>query len=312
MKATPKENGDRVAEQMMLKFGEGKHAVFRSTSPVVTRNAPKAKEVENCQYTSVPMERRLKLFFEQLFLLIRLSIYGGVLDMFAEHKSIHVRKERTCCGRTLWPIVCADKFADEKHFTLLTDDPVQEDLLQQYQERVERHSPQNRVFKFMYWCRISDIGWCRTVLHDKKHRIILTIYRVSGMSWVHFSRKWKIWPERLDCEGTQIGPVLEVTNKYLQGKYEVKIRIESVNEDNSDSWVRISHGLNKLVTNLNKKDQDDNEQEPSSSKNFWWMQVIFQADERPKQQHKDVLLPAHPQELYLLVSDFGPMLNHKK
>ena len=36
------------------------------------------------------------------------------------------------------------------------------------------------------------------------------------------------------------------------------IRIESVNKDNFHSWVRISHGLNKLVTNLN-----DNEQETS-------------------------------------------------
>ena len=30
------------------------------------------------------------------------------------------------------------------------------------------------------------------------------------------------------------------------------------------------------------------------------MQVILQADQRPKQNHKDVLLPAHPQKLYLL------------
>ena len=41
------------------------------------------------------------------------------------------------------------------------------------------------------------------------------------------------------------------------------IRIKSVNKDNSHSWVRISHGLNKLVTNLNNKEQDDNEQETS-------------------------------------------------
>ena len=39
----------------------------------------------------------------------------------------------------------------------------------------------------------------------------------------------------------------------------------SVNKDNSHSKVRISHGLNKLVTNLNKKDQDDNEQETSAT-----------------------------------------------
>ena len=43
----------------------------------------------------------------------------------------------------------------------------------------------------------------------------------------------------------------------------MEIRIESMNKGNSHSWVRISHGLNKLVTNLNNKDQDDNEQETS-------------------------------------------------
>ena len=37
---------------------------------------------------------------------------------------------------------------------------------------------------------------------------------------------------------TKIGPVLEVTKSYLQGKYGVEIRIESVNKDNSHSWVR--------------------------------------------------------------------------
>ena len=35
----------------------------------------------------------------------------------------------------------------------------------------------------------------------------------------------------------------------------------SLNKDHSHSWLRISHDLNKLVTNLNNKEQDDNEQE---------------------------------------------------
>ena len=47
-----------------------------------------------------------------------------------------------------------------------------------------------------------------------------------------------------------LGPVLEVTTSNLQDFYGVEIRIESVNKDNSHSWVRISHGLNKLVTDL--------------------------------------------------------------
>ena len=58
---------------------------------------------------------------------------------------------------------------------------------------------------------------------------------------------------------TKIGPVFEVTTSYLQGKYGVEIRIEYVNKDNSHSWVRISHGLNELVTDLSDKEYDDNE-----------------------------------------------------
>ena len=57
--------------------------------------------------------------------------------------------------------------------------------------------------------------------------------------------------------------MIEATTCCLQGKYEAEVRIESVNKDNSHSWVRISHGLKKLVTNLNNKEQDDNEQETS-------------------------------------------------
>ena len=43
----------------------------------------------------------------------------------------------------------------------------------------------------------------------------------------------------------------------------MEIRIESVNKDNSHSWVRISQGLHKLVKDLSNKEDDDNEQETS-------------------------------------------------
>ena len=41
------------------------------------------------------------------------------------------------------------------------------------------------------------------------------------------------------------------------------------------------------------------------------MRLILQADQWPKQNHKDAILPAHPQELYLLVRELGLILNHK-
>ena len=39
----------------------------------------------------------------------------------------------------------------------------------------------------------------------------------------------------------------------------VDIRIESVNKDNSHSWVRISHGLNELVTYLSNNEHETSE-----------------------------------------------------
>ena len=41
------------------------------------------------------------------------------------------------------------------------------------------------------------------------------------------------------------------------------------------------------------------------------MQVILHADQRPKQSHNNEILPAHPQELYLLGKELGPMLNQE-
>ena len=55
---------------------------------------------------------------------------------------------------------------------------------------------------------------------------------------------------------TKIGPVLEVTTCCLQSKYGVEIRVMSLSKDTSHSWVRIFHGLNKLVMNLNNNEQD--------------------------------------------------------
>ena len=45
----------------------------------------------------------------------------------------------------------------------------------------------------------------------------------------------------------RIGPVLEVTTSFQHFKYGIEIRIWSVNQDNSQSWVRISYGTVKYV-----------------------------------------------------------------
>ena len=45
----------------------------------------------------------------------------------------------------------------------------------------------------------------------------------------------------------RVGLVLEVTTSFQHFKYGIEIRIESVNKDNSHSWIRISCGTVKYV-----------------------------------------------------------------
>ena len=55
----------------------------------------------------------------------------------------------------------------------------------------------------------------------------------------------------------RIGPVLEVTTSFQHFKYGIEIRIESVNKDNSHSWVRISYGTVKYVNDSIKDDTEN-------------------------------------------------------
>ena len=48
-----------------------------------------------------------------------------------------------------------------------------------------------------------------------------------------------------------IGPVLEVTTSFQNGKHGIELRIWSVGQDNSKCWVRISYGTNKYVIDSN-------------------------------------------------------------
>ena len=69
----------------------------------------------------------------------------------------------------------------------------------------------------------------------------------------------------------RIGPVLEVTTSFQHFKYGIEIRIKSVNQDDSHSWVRISYGTVKYVNDSieddteNLADSQEEESVPTSS-----------------------------------------------
>ena len=170
----------------------------------------------------------------------------------------------TCRDRTGRPVVAGQSnplFVPSvmKTHIPLTDDPAQdEDLLLRYQERIEKLSEQDRVSKFC-----TDAGFLTTV-DVGQYFMTKDTEEFSQFTDSVACREYTLPRDEKSSDprgwirgNTQIGPVLDVTTSNSQGKYGVEIGIESVNEDNSHSWVRISHGLNKLVTELsNNKEKD--------------------------------------------------------
>ena len=161
-----------------------------------------------------------------------------------------------------------------------TEVPAQEDLLQKYTERVEKLLQQTRVIKICTDARF------------------LTTVEVGQYFMTKDTDEFSQFAEPVTCSentlprdeqssdpkgwirgNTKIGPVLEVTTSYLQGKYGVETGIESLNKDNSHSETKSEEfALKKKV-------------------------LAFASRSKAKAKHEDLPLLANLQELYISVKD---------
>ena len=141
-----------------------------------------------------------------------------------------------------------------------SDDLVHKDLLlQKYGERIEKLSQQDKLSKICMdpgFLNVVEIGQYfmtkDTADLSRFHAVACREYTLPREEPASQPRGW--------IQGnSKIGPVLEVATSYLHGKYGVEIRMWSLNRDNTHSWVKISHGLNILVTNLNNNEQETSE-----------------------------------------------------
>ena len=124
---------------------------------IIQRSAQKQRR---WTFVNTPLRRpgTIETVFRTIISVNQLSIYGAVADTCEEYKSCHVRTGRPVLAGQSDPLL-VPKSSLMKTLTPLTDDPAQEeDLLQRYQERVERLSQQDRVIKFCI-----DAGFLTTV-----------------------------------------------------------------------------------------------------------------------------------------------------
>ena len=122
-------------------------------------------------------------------------------------------------------------------------------LLQRYAERIEMLSQENKVSKFCMdagFIHVVEIGQY-FMTKDTGEQFFARACREYTLPRSDESSQPKGWIQG----NTKIGPVLEVTTSCLYGKHGVEIRIWSLSEDNSQSWVRFFLGSNKFVIDSN-------------------------------------------------------------
>ena len=128
------------------------------------------------------------------------------------------------------------------------EDPRNDQIIwQQYIQQVESLSPENRVSKFCKeagFMRVVEVGQYFVTKDTgdfrQFHSVACREYSLPRDDPASEAKGW--------IQGNmRNGLVLEVTTSFQHFKYGIEIRIWSVNQDNSHSWVRISYGTVKYV-----------------------------------------------------------------
>ena len=129
------------------------------------------------------------------------------------------------------------------------EDPRNDQIIwQQYIQQIESLSPENRLSKFCKeagFMRVVEVGQYFVTKDTGDFRQFQSVacreYTLPRDDRASQPKGW--------IQGNmRIGLVLEVTTSFQHFKYGIEIRIKSVNQDDSHSWVRISYGTVKYVT----------------------------------------------------------------
>ena len=236
---------DHMANKMLVEFAESRCPIFRATTPLSSGKL-KSKGHGKLSIHFAADQKTIETIFRIIVFANQLSLYGAVANMCEECESLHDRSGQldVLMGQ---PIVLSEIKAE---VPLKNDIPSHQNLLlQRYEEQIEMLSQENKVSKFCMdagFIHVVEIGQY-FMTKDTGEQFYTKACRECTLPRNDGSSQPKGWIQG----NTKIGPVLEVTTSCLYGKHGVEVRIWSLKEDNSQSWVRISHGSNKFVIDSN-------------------------------------------------------------
>ena len=137
---------DNIAKSMLVEFAESGCPIFRATSPL-SRCQLKSKGHGKLSIHYAADLETVETIFRILVSANQLSLYGAVVEICEESESIHERTGRPVVrGASSSSLVLSEI---KTEVPLDGDDPINQDLLlQQYGERIEKLSQQDKLSKF--------------------------------------------------------------------------------------------------------------------------------------------------------------------
>ena len=131
---------DEIAERMLLEFAESGCPIFRATTPL-SRGKLKSKGHGKLSIHFAATQETIEAIYRIIVSANQLSLYGAVAEMCEECESLHDRSGQP--DMVMGPSIVLSAI------TLDCDDPTNQDLLlQQYGERIEKLSQQDKLSKF--------------------------------------------------------------------------------------------------------------------------------------------------------------------
>ena len=272
---------DHIADEVLLEFAESGHPIFRATTPLSKCKLKSKGHGELSIHFAADQETHC-----QSAQYLRSS--GGVLMgqsiVFSEIKAeIPLQNENSSNHQIPW---------------------------QQYMERIESLSPESKVSRFCMeagFVRVVEVGQYFITKDTGDFRQFRSVacreYTLPRDDPASQPKGW--------IQGDmRIGPVLEVTTSFQYGKHGIEIRIWSVGQDNSQSWVRISYGTNKYVIDSNHNNTEipaDPHEDQTSQTSVKIIAARSKAKAKP--QKRNLLLR---QESYRCTKENGLTLSHQK
>ena len=232
---SPQGAWDHIAEEMLLEFAESAHPIFRATTPLL-RGQLRSKGRGKLSTHFTADQDTVDTIYRIILSVNQLSVYGAVAAICEEFEDHQDRTEEhvILVGQSI--VLGEIKAQIPVHDEEPRDDQI---ILQQYVQQVESLSPENRISKF---CKEAGQYFVTKDTSDFKQ-----FNSVSCREYILPRDDPASQPKGWIQGNMRIGRVLEVTTSFQHFKYGIEIRIESVNQDNSQSWVRISHGTIKYV-----------------------------------------------------------------